>query len=175
MGRGHKLQLEGQRFNYLTVLRETNRTTKRTGSHWLCRCDCGNIVVFTGADIKHGNNKHCGCKTHELFRAAHLTHGHTVDGKVSSEYQSWAAMISRCTYSHNKAYQHYGGRGIKVCERWLKSFENFVADMGLKPNPRLTIERIDNDGNYELSNCKWATMSEQMLNRSIAKKNRALP
>lgn len=164
-----KLQLTGQQFGYLKVLREVERpayaTRRQRCSFWLCLCECGKQAIFPGGDLNSGNNKHCGCKTHELFVKAHLTHGHATGGKLSSEYYSWQGMIARCTNPKNKAYRHYGGRGIEVCERWRFSFETFLSDMGRKPNPSLTIERINNDGHYEPANCKWASRSEQMRSR----------
>ena len=94
-----------------------------------------------------------------------MRHGHTRNGKESSEYISWAHMKTRCQNPNNDRYHRYGGRGIKVCERW-QSFENFLADMGVRP-PGLTLERMDNDSNYEPGNCKWATQKEQANNKGV--------
>ncbi len=92
-------------------------------------------------------------------------HGHTSGGKISSEYNSWKNMISRCTYPRDCHFHRYGAVGIKVCERWLESFENFLEDMGSKPTQKHTIDRKDGGGNYEKSNCRWATAKEQNANR----------
>jgi hypothetical protein len=93
-----------------------------------------------------------------------ITHGHGSGG--SPEYRAWKNMLTRCLYKCHKDYHRYGGRGITVCERWRTSFANFLADMGLKPSPKHSIDRIDGSGNYEPSNCRWATQSEQMSNTS---------
>jgi hypothetical protein len=96
------------------------------------------------------------------------THG---EGLGTPEYRTWSSMLSRCSNANHKAFKDYGGRGIKVCERWL-SYENFLADMGRRPSPELSIDRIDNDGNYEPSNCRWATATQQINNRRVSRANR---
>jgi hypothetical protein len=94
-----------------------------------------------------------------------LKHGHACRHPRSSEYNCWGSMIARCTNPNDPGWKNYGGRGIRVCERWRNSFENFLADMGLKPSPGLSIERVENDGNYEPGNCRWATRKEQRANQ----------
>lgn len=127
---------------------------------WLCRCACGRETVLQASHIKSGVVKTCGCNQ------GGVTHGHTRNHGASPTYQSWAMMIQRCTNPNLEAWPNYGGRGIKVCERWLHSFENFVADMGPRLSLKHSIDRFpNNDGNYEPSNCRWATRKEQNTNR----------
>lgn len=125
------------------------------------KCLCGEHFIAIIWNVTRGITKSCGC--------ARRKHGHTIGArcktKISSEYNTWRNMIERCTNPSYKLYVNYGGRGISVCERWLDSFENFITDMGKKPTPDYSIERINNNGNYEPSNCKWESKVNQARNK----------
>lgn len=162
--------LTGRQFGRLTVLRCAG-SSPYGGAVWRCQCFCGQRCAVRGGSLRRGTTKSCGClrreRTAERGRKgqAAFTHGHTAEGKCSREYISWRSMIERCTYPKHKSFKDYGGRGITICERWLHSFENFLADMGLRPQG-MTLDRYpNNDGNYEPSNCRWATANEQRANR----------
>lgn len=147
----------GQRFGRLVVLGLSDYKRYRI----LCKCDCGNIVPIYKYNLRDGISKSCGCLRNEIV----TKHGHNTDKKGKSPtYSSWDGIIQRCNNPNCKAYKHYGGRGITVCERWNK-FENFLADMGENPSKGYSIDRIDVNGNYEPSNCRWATAKEQSRNK----------
>jgi hypothetical protein len=115
--------------------------------------------------LRSGASTSCGCSTHQSRALANTKHGHAKLGQVSTEYQSWRDMRNRCTNPNTTGFPDYGGRGITVCERWSK-FENFLADMGMKPSKQHSIERKDNNGNYTPDNCRWATLYDQLRNTS---------
>lgn len=152
--------LTGQRFGRWTVISRA-QSTPAGGARWLCRCECGTDRIISSGCLRNGHTKSCGCLNSEITSARNRTHGLSKD----SAYQSWGSMIKRCLNPNCKAFGDYGGRGITVCERWLK-FENFYADMGPRPSDKHELDRFpNNDGNYEPGNCRWATVAEQARNR----------
>jgi len=159
-----KLNLIGQKFERLTVIEKVGINNRRCVL-WKCLCDCGNFIVVISSKLRAGRTKSCGCLNKERIRDA-IIHG--MGG--TPIYQTWANMVHRCTNPDDIGYSYYGGRGITVCDRWLK-FENFFADMGIKPKG-LTIERKDNDLGYFKENCCWASMSDQSKNKRIQKNNK---
>ena len=154
--------IQGKKFNLLYVKEYAG--IKKKNAYWLCECDCGKSKVLQGSDVSSGRRMSCGC----YYRTRLVKHGHTIGGE-SSEYLAWCNMKTRCYYKEYNQYYRYGGRGIKVCDRWLDSFENFLFDMGKKPSPKHSLDRIDNDGNYEPSNCRWSTPKQQIRNSNIVR------
>lgn len=148
--------IKGKKYGRLLVLSIAGRDKFRKVT-WNCLCDCGNSVVVAGCSLRSGTTSSCGC----YQKIACVTHG----GYKSKEYKSWAEMLSRCNNPNTTAYHNYGGRGIRVCERWANSFATFLADMGPKPSPSHSIDRINNEGDYFPGNCRWATKKEQDTNR----------
>jgi len=134
---------------------------KRGYSLWKCKCDCGNTGIFVGANLGT-RRKSCGCLLKEVNSKIHRTHGES----KSREFKTWVLMRQRCSNPNSFGFSDYGGRNIKVCKRWLK-FDNFLADMGRRPSPKHSIDRVDVNGDYEPSNCRWATKKEQGNNTRV--------
>lgn len=160
--------LIGRRFGRLLVVALDRRGPPHP--YWRCSCDCGRSVVVQAGSLKSGKTRSCGCLQRDTVSASarvrNTTHGRSrANGRVTDEYKAWQAMIARCENPRTDSYPIYGGRGISVCERWRRDFAAFLADMGERPSPSHSIDRIDPNGNYEPSNCRWATKKQQARNK----------
>lgn len=161
--------LTGQRFGRLTAIKYAKR------GRWLCKCECGNQKLVRTEGLRRGTSRSCGCLANELLSKRTRTHGRS----KTPMWHVWLSMRQRCENPKHQAYENYGGRGIKVCDRWSSSFENFVEDMGERPSDKHSIDRINNDGNYEPGNCRWVERIEQehnkRSNRLLTYENETLP
>lgn len=152
-----RIDISGQRFGKLIAVSRCNTGSRHT--KWTCRCDCGATTDVRLDCLRSGASKSCGCSSVVPPKS------HGMSG--TPDYKTWIGMIARCTDQNHKSYHNYGGRGISVCERWANSIEMFIADMGPRPTQKHTIDRVDNDGNYEPGNCRWATTKEQGRNKRV--------
>ncbi len=155
----HVRNIQGQKFGRLTVLTYAG-IDSRGCSVWTCRCDCGTVGDYGGPTLTKGHTSSCGCLKQEKFLSRITKHGHSSPKNRSPEYTAWNNMLARCNRPNHPQYPDYGGRGIKVCERWA-AFGNFLIDVGVRPSSKHSIHRIDNDLGYIEGNVKWATQPEQ--------------
>ena len=156
-----KISIAGERYGRLVAVRQNGfiQYPSRKSVLWECVCDCGSVVTKPLSSLRSGYASSCGCLVKE--GGNRRTHGMS----KTTEYHSWASMVSRCRCNRNTDYHLYGGRGIAVCERWIDSFENFISDMGMKPSKKHSIDRIDNNAGYSKENCRWATPAMQSRNK----------
>jgi hypothetical protein len=179
---GHLAPFPVGKFGRLAPLAWFSQTGQKR-AHVLCVCDCGTVREYQRQNLLNGASRSCGCLRREvaasrraIFDSPRLIHGEARKGNISAEFLVWMRMKQRCYCPSSASFERYGGRGIKVCERWINSFENFLQDMGRRPsgmNGRIaaySIDRIDNDGDYGPGNCKWSTCSEQSSNRGASRK-----
>jgi hypothetical protein len=157
-----KIIKSGDRYGRLTILQEVEPSyySNKPYRNFSCLCDCGNKKIVKLDSLNRKYTTSCGCYNKEKVIETNTTHGLT----KTPEYRTWHNMKQRCYNPNSKRYSDWGGRGIKVCDEWINSFETFLKDMGKRPDG-CSIDRIDNDGNYESSNCRWITSKEQSYNR----------
>jgi hypothetical protein len=157
----------GDKFNHLTIVSEIEpyilQSRNMKVRKFLCKCICNNEIKITISNLISGSTKSCGCMKTHYVRQGSIIH----ELSKSPEYHSWRAMKARCLNSNHHAYYNYGGRGITIHQEWIESFQKFYNDMGNRPTLEHTLDRIDNNGNYEPNNCKWSTKVEQCKNRRI--------
>lgn len=161
--------IAGTRFGRLTVGEEVDPVfysgCGQKSRRYRCVCDCGTSVIVARNHLRSGDTTSCGCLIREKLIAVNTKHGHAKQRAASLTYRSWSKMLQRCRDSKNNRYAMYGGRGIKVCDRWVSSFADFLADVGPRPSKTHSIDRIEVDGDYEPGNCKWSTALEQRHNQ----------
>lgn len=161
--RANTIDIAGERFRHLTVIRYVGPSPDSAGAAWLCRCDCGNERTAAGSDLRRGRVNSCGIGNHDRAKRksprVNLSREH-------SEHRAWRGARNRCFNPKDPDFRTYGGAGITMCDRWRRSFLDFLADVGPRPSPKHTLDRYPNNaGNYEPGNVRWATAAEQNRNR----------
>jgi hypothetical protein len=169
-----RLDLTGERFGKLVAIKKLPTPAhlkKAAVSIWRCRCDCGNTITARMGNLRNGHTTSCGCARRERCGLHSLRHGHTSGRTATRTFRSWSHAKARCFTKTDAKYPDYGGRGITMCDAWRSDFMNFLRDMGECPEGH-SIDRINNDGNYEPGNCRWATPLEQARNKRPYKNRR---
>lgn len=156
-----KLNLKGKKLGHWTIIAYAHYNI---GTYWWCECDCGEYGIVRGSSMKLGTSVSCGCVNREITRINNRIHGHNTTQGQTPTYRAWGNMKSRCLNPNYTGWKNYGGRGIEICDRWVNSFENFLEDMGEKPEG-LVIDRIDNEKGYYKENCRWTTYLVNNNNR----------
>jgi hypothetical protein len=164
------IDLTGQKFGRLTVIKRAEN--KRGQTRWETLCECGKVCFQTSNALSSGHSKSCGCAKIEALTKRLTTHGQSVIGYRSKEYGIWSGIKTRCYNTTRRDYKYYGGRGIIMCEEWRNSFIAFYAYVGKCPDNMHSIDRINNDGNYEPGNVRWATKNIQFHNTRKCKLDR---
>ena len=156
----------GDRFDRWTVIGKAETPTRaKQGPYWFCQCLCGTKRAVLATSLSTERSRSCGCLQRDGAKArGRKVQVHGERHPPTKEYRAWRAMKARCSNPNGPEYHRYGGRGVTVCSRWIHSYKNFLADMGRAPSPNHSVDRIDNDGNYEPSNCRWSTRTEQRRN-----------
>jgi hypothetical protein len=169
-----KRSLVGERFGRWVVTAQAEDYVDRKGkryAQWHAVCSCGGTAAVLGSSLRKGDSASCGCWRRERTSEVNTKHGHSRRRQSTPEYRSWKHMLGRCLNPNDKDFADYGGRGITVCEEWqsTRGFVQFYADMGPRPGPDYSLDRIDNDGHYERNNVRWATRTEQARNQRRTK------
>lgn len=161
----------GRRYGRLLVIAKapSRKVGAKWHGYWECRCDCGATTIVQRAALTSRATTSCGCYQQEAIATRARTHG----GAHWPEYRIWGSIVQRCTNPKNTAFHHYGGRGVQVCERWRRSFGDFIADVGRRPEPGMQLDRINNNGNYEPGNVRWISRDENMKNRVFISRKEA--
>lgn len=164
-----KLELTGQKFNKLTVLREGNSLPSK--SRWICKCECGKIKEIVGTSLKNGKTKSCGCLANEFRKIAGIKHGQTKNRKFTKEYQTWCSIKDRIKNPKHNSYKLYINIIIKIEPEWINNFENFLNHVGKAPSKKHTLDRIDNCKGYVKNNLRWVYQTTQIINQKLKSTN----